>query len=102
MLKQKAVYWAPTGFDASGKPEYGSPVEINCRWEDVAKEFIGTDGTTQISRSIVYTDRDVLLGGVLLQGELDSGSDVNDGTEIKGFDKIPNLRVTEYARMAYL
>ena len=115
MRKQTAVYW-PLGsedsggsdWDSYGKPLYATPVQISCRWEDVAKEFIGKQGTTEISKSIVYVDRDVRVGGVLLLSLLANVSDLttpknNDGAwEIRRFDKLPNLRNTESLRTAYL
>jgi hypothetical protein len=115
MRKQKGVYWPPkseeTGgqdFNDYGQPQYADPVEIDCRWEDVAEEFIGPTGLREVSRSMVYVDRDVKPGGVLLLGELAGVADLaspknNDGAwEIRQFDKTPNLRATEFLRAAYL
>ncbi len=115
MRKQTAVYWAMAAsesagedFDDHGQPQWASPVEIKCRWEDVSKEFVDPKGTTRVSRSIVYADRDLVVGGVLMLGELtdvDEEENVleNDGAwEIRRFDKIPNLKATEFLRMAYL
>ncbi len=115
MRKQTAVYWAPgseesggADFDEYGKPLYASPVEIDCRWEDVAEEFIDAKGTLATSRAIVYVDRDVRVGGVLMLGTLETGMDLDDAKqnegawEIRRFDKLPNLKATEYLRTAYL
>ena len=115
MRRQTAVYWtlaasesAGEDWDDTGQPQWGEPVEIECRWEDVVEEFVDLKGTRQLSRSIVYVDRDVDNGGVLMLGEL---TDIveeenvleNDGAwEIRKFDKIPNLKATEFLRMAYL
>ena len=110
MRKQKAVYWplATASPDDYGQPVYDTHVEIDCRWDDVVQEFIDSKGTIQASHSIVYTDRDIVLGGVLMLGELaditdeDNPKENENAWEIKRFDKIPNLRATEYLRMAYL
>ena len=115
MLKMTCVYWPPGGedsggfdFDDYGKPLYATPVQIKCRWEDKAEEFLNSDGTREISNSVVYVDRDVRVGGVLLLDSLANVSDLtvpknNDGAwEIKRFDKLPNLRNTEFLRTAYL
>lgn len=110
MLKMDGVYWAPATIprDDYGKPTYIAPVEIKVRWEQVAEEFIGPQGERLVSKVKVYVDRDVVIGGVLLLGELDSSVDEsnpkqNEGAgEIRGFSKIPNLRATEYVRVAYL
>ena len=115
MLKQTCVYWAPgsmeTGgrdFNDYGSPMYASPVELSCRWEDRASEYINRDGVSMYSKSIVYVGIDVEVGGVLFLGTLDDIVDSdepkkNDNAwEIQGFDKIPNLRGAKFVRKAYL
>jgi hypothetical protein len=115
MRKQTAVYWPPgseeTGgadYDGYGHPLFASPVEISCRWEDIVQEFVDSENETRFSQSIVYTDRDVKLRGVLMLGTLNDVTDLdnpkeNEGAwEIRRFDKLPNLRNTEILRTAYL
>jgi hypothetical protein len=115
MRKQTAVYWPPgsteTGgqdYDEYAKPLYGQMVQIACRWEDVNEEFVGPDGERDTTRSIVYTDRDVAVRGVLMLGVLGDVTDPDDpksnvnAWEIRRFDKLPNLRNTEVLRKAYL
>jgi hypothetical protein len=115
MKKQTAVYWpsetsesAGDAFDDYGKPVVADPIEIDCRWEDVSEEFSDATGTRQISRAKVYVDRDVDVGGILMLGELTDITDEvnikeNDGAfEIRRFDKLPNLKATEYLRTAFL
>ena len=113
MLKQTCVYWVPNDvpFDDYGQPQYGDAVELKCRWEDEAVEFIGPTGTTEISRSVVYVASDVEPGGVLFLGTLAvvtaSGDLIvpknNTGAwEIRRFNKIPNLKATEFLRTAFL
>ena len=115
MLKQKCVYWPPgseeTGgqdFDGYGRPVYATAIEISCRWEDIVEEFIKPDGTQDASRSKVYVDRDVRVGGVLWLGKLVDVSDLlvpknnNGAWEIKRFDKLPTLKATQFLRTAFL
>jgi len=110
MLKQAAVYWPliAISYDQYGQPQWDSPVEINCRWEDTTEEFIAKDGTLQKCRSKVFVDRDLQLGGMLMLGELDSSVNEADpkqndlAYEIKSFAKVPNLRVKEFLRTVYL
>lgn len=73
MLKQEAVYWEPAGFDDHGRPHFTdvTPVVIKCRWEDRMEQYTDKDGREAVSQSIVYVDRDVKLGGVLIQIPLD-------------------------------
>jgi len=115
MLKQVCTYWPPgsevsggSDFDDYGQPLYADPVELACRWEDIAEEFVKADGTTEMSRSVVYVESDVKLGGVLLLSSLIDVVDLtvpknNIGAwEIRKFDKIPNFKATEFLRIAYL
>jgi len=114
MRKQTAVYWPLKGdesgyqdFDAYGRPQWGTPYEIECRWEDVSQEVLAADATRVMTKAVVYVDRDVRAGGVLYLGRLtavdQSDPKGNDGAwEIIRFDKLPNLRNTEYLRTAYL
>lgn len=115
MRKQIAVYWALAAsesagedWDDMGQPQWATPVEIECRWEDDQVEFISKDGSKLVSRSVVYVDRDVNIGGVLMLGELvdvveEENVLENDGAwEIRGYSKIPSLKATEFLRTAYL
>ena len=86
-----------------------TPQELTVRWSDKNVEFIGRDGTTQMSKTKVYVGEDVEIGGILMLGTL---ADVdnslnnpldNDGAfEIKGFNKTPTFKVDEYLRIAFL
>ena len=116
MRKQTCVYWAFASSDSAGEdyddfgqPQWSSPIEILCRWENVSEEFVDAKGTRQVSRSKVYVDRDVRVGELLMLGEL---VDVIDGENalvknddawaIRKLDKIPNLKAPEFLRMAFL
>lgn len=110
MLKQKAVYWAPASpkFDDYGQPNISTPVEIDCRWEDVGEEFLDGGGTLQLSMAKVFVGIDVVVGGLLMLGELSSSVDEdnpknNDGVwEIRRFEKLPTLKATQFLRTCYL
>ena len=114
--KGTCVYWPPGSeasalgrdFDDYGKPLYGDPIEMTCRWDDTSEEFIGKDGTRQISRAIVITQYDTKIGGVLFNGELSSVTDLDDpknndnAWEIMRVDRTPKLNYSEYLYEAYL
>lgn len=113
MLKQTAVYWAPAdpSTDAYGRPLFDDPVELNCRWEDVAMEYVARDGETSVSKSVVYVASDVVVGGLLMEGVIedtedsafpDDPKDADGVEEIRRFDKLPNLKNTAYLRTAIL
>jgi len=79
---QKAVYWAPgseesggVDFDDYGTPQYSSPVEIDCRWDDIDEEIISPTGDVTMSKAVVIVDREVKKRGVLWLGELSSVED---------------------------
>lgn len=110
-----ATYWPPgsedsggSDFDDEGQPLYGTPVEILCRWSDVVKEFLNTNGQRVMSRSIINAKIDLRTRGVLLQSALADVSDLadpkaNDGAwEIRQVSKIPTLDGSEFWRKAFL
>lgn len=109
------VYWAlksnesgGVAYDENGRPQYTVAVELDCRWEDVLKEFVDSEGTKQMSQSVVYVESDVQVGGMLFNGELTNLAVLTDPRaidnvwEIRRFDKLPKLRYTEFLRTAYL
>jgi hypothetical protein len=108
MRKQKCILWATTGRDEYNRPTWTTPVEISCRWEDKIVEFLAPDGSRQLSNAIVYVDRDIELGSVLKLGALTSGIveatpfDNDDVFEVRSFDKLPNLKATEFLRTVLL
>jgi len=108
-MRQAAVYWAPQStFDEYGNPTFDAPIQIACRWEDNLMEIVNSDGTTQMSKAQIYTDRVVQRAGVLMKGVMDDVLDyVNpnenvNAEEILEFKEMPNLRKTGYLRIAYL
>lgn len=116
MRKQKAVWWPLQTIESAGDDadNYGQPlvsldpIEIDVRWEDVSEEFIDETDTVQMSRARVYVDRDVEVGGILMLGELTDITDANNpkendnAWEIRRFEKLPNLKNTEFLRTVFL
>lgn len=108
MRKQKCVYWALSSKNQFGEKQYDSPVEISCRWEDSSVEYLNSDGERVVSNAVVYVDRDVFVGSILMLGVL---ADITDYTyikenvgayEIQKFEKLPNFKTTEFLRTVYL
>ena len=115
MRKQTAVWWPLGGinsggfdFDIYGQPLYADPIQIDCRWEDLITEVQLSTGANYISKSTVYVDRDVVLGGLLMLGLLTDIIDSenprnNDGAwEIMKFDNLPGLKAKEFLKTAFL
>ena len=107
-MKQSAVWWPKEGVSSFGKPTYGTPEEISCRWEVVRKEFIDPTGERQASNASLFVDRDVSVGDVLLLGSLSTSVDqtdpyANEGAwEIRMFSKMPDLKGRKFLREVML
>jgi len=114
MLKGTCVYWALQSaesggidYDDYGQPQHTDPVEIRCRWEDIAVEYIDPKGTKQLSKSRIYVESDVDVGGMLFNGLLSEVTESlprsqNGAWEIRQFEKLPTLKYTKYLRTVYL
>ncbi len=108
MRRQNAIYWAFVSIDQFGEKSVGSPVQILVRWDDKVEEFLDFEGERKLSNAVVYVGQDMSLGGILMLGTL---ADITDSVnikenagawEIRRFDKIPNLKASEFLRIAYL
>jgi len=110
MRKQKAWYWAPSdnALDAFGQPvPKTSPILISCRWQDDQVAYVGTDGTTKISRSIIFPDRVLRLGGyAMLVGTLVrpklTPEELPDAFELKAIRAIPTLSAKQTLHKAFM
>ena len=83
-------------------------MQILVRWDDKVEEFLDFEGERKLSNAVVYVGQDMSLGGILMLGTL---ADITDSVnikenagawEIRRFDKIPNLKASEFLRIAYL
>lgn len=108
MLKQKAVYWPPGLPGDDGQPTYEEPVEVRCRWDDIATEIRDYRERTVISNTTVMVDREMAPGGVLWQGELQyiqSQTEPFENTkafEILKFAIVPQIDAKKALYMAML
>lgn len=119
-LNSYAVYWgAPTDM-GDGLKIFNDPIEIRCRWETREQIMVYQNGEKNISRSIVYVDRDVDENGYLYDGrlaDLDDFLDSSAGTYIdpftitlagkvahiiKRFEKVPDFKGVYFLRRAQL
>jgi len=106
-LKQTACYWAVSGTDRFGKIRFAAPVEIACRWESKVTEVVTPFGERVTSGATVMVGEDVAVGGMLVEGTLDSIQNptdpvANGAAQILVFTVTPNLRATQRLRIAYL
>jgi hypothetical protein len=118
-LSQKCVYWGSPAEDGEGGNTYASPVEIDCRWENMTQIVVDSKGNEITSRALVFVEQDLDVEGRLYLGTLEnlydlptldsSASELNDPAKIentfiiKRFQKTPALNsTTEFLRKAYL
>jgi hypothetical protein len=121
MRKQNAIYWPPGTEDDFGRVTTSELIELTLadgvnsrvRWEDKIEEFVDAEGTTQQSNAVVYVPAlpgggEVRTGGHLWLGDRADLTDEanplnNEGAyPVRRFDKLPNLKATEYLRTVYL
>lgn len=106
--KQDAVYFPRAGVDAHGKPAWGIPVEISCRWEQRTEEVVDVDGVRNTSQAHVYTSQNLVVGGYLVQGTLSTLPNPTDPTKNVNGGRVllstttPNLRATEFLYESYI
>jgi len=109
-LKQKAVYWGSPVRGGFGSFTFADPVEISVRWEEKTEIFIDLNGAQAISAALVYVSVDVVNQGYLWLGELSEISSSEEGAphfvtnarQIRGVQKISNLKGTSFERKAWL
>lgn len=107
MRKQTAVWWERGSPDRYGKFAFAAPVEVACRWDDTAQEFLAFNGEKRVSRAVVYVDRIMKPGDRLMRGDLESDTaedplTLNEAFEIHRFDQNPNIKATETLLTAFL
>ena len=108
MRKQDAVYWPFSSINQFGKKSVGTAVPIRVRWDDVSEEFLDGQGERQLSKALVYVDRVMALGGILMKGTTSNITDAVDikenanAWEIRRFDEIPDIKAKQFLRIAYL
>lgn len=107
---QTCVYWAPNGFNTFGEQQFVDPVEVNCRWEDKAQQFVDKEGKESVSSSIIYPAQALLLGGYVCLTTLAALSSEEEGDpktvsgakEIRNVSASTNIKATEWFYKAWL
>ena len=93
-LNQIAVYWPTPVKDGYGKLSFGTPIEINCRWQQKNELFLNSEGKETLSRAVIYPDQDVEVEGYMYLGRL---------TDLSILEKAnPQLEVNAFPIKAYL
>lgn len=91
-LQQKAVYWPPGPHDNSGGIAlYEPPVELDCRWEDIAEQFINKNGETVVSKSKIFFQDKVEQDGVVKLGGFSTVTNLTDPFDNEGAWEIQSV-----------
>lgn len=109
-LNQKAVYWGTPVTDGYGKLTFGTPVEVDVRWEAKMELFLSFNGKEELSQAIIYSETDMDVDGYLYLGllsELSTAEKTNPLLEvnaypIKQFKKTPDITGETYVRKSWL
>lgn len=108
--KQTSVYWGSPSIDGYGGFTFDDPVEISVRWEDSTKVITDNMGKEIVSMARIMLTQDVEEQGYLYLGELTDLTAaqkanpmlIETAFEIKRFDKVPDIKATEFFRECYL
>lgn len=106
-LNQYCVHWKKNGVDEFGQPEFDSPVELKCRWDEMAEQFIDASGSGEVSKAKVMLESDFSLGDYLWFGRLsdepdDSPLGAQGCWEVRGAEKTPNIDADDTLYIAIL
>lgn len=95
-MKQTLTYWAFVSIDRTGRASFASPVQLRCRWQDVAVLFKDAQGQQRTSSAIIYPEYSLGLKGYVKLGADATAEPVGlaGAYEILQKGDSPNLRGT--------
>lgn len=67
-MKQTVTYWAFVSLDRFSEPTFAAPVQLRCRWQDVAVLFKDAQGQQRTSSAIIYPEYSLDLKGYVKRG----------------------------------
>lgn len=108
--KDQAVYWGTPTVDGYGGLTFATPVEVDCRWEEIQELFVDVTGKSVLSKSVVYSASDFDFDGYLYNGDLDDLSAAQKANPklvaaaypIRGKSSIPSLNNMDTVRKVWL
>ena len=114
--RQKALYWAASGFDSHGEHKRAAEsVELDVRWSNAKAKSLDPQGNVIMVDATVTLGQDVLVGSIMWEGSQDDleegesgtgvGSDVvpdADLFQVVTFNKMPDLKGRAFTRVAGL
>lgn len=108
---QTAVYWGHPIDNGYGGMIYNDPVEIPCRWEDVATLITASDGEQYVTKASILTPNELDVNGYLMLGhlididsnQLDKPLEIASAHRIRRFSKVPLFRsTTTFVKEAFI
>lgn len=90
------TYWAFISLDQFSKATFAAPVQLRCRWQDVAVLFKDSQGQQRTSSAIIYPEYALGLKGYVKRGaeSLSYPVGVDGAYEILQVGDSPNLTGT--------
>lgn len=67
-MQQTLTYWAFVDLDRFSKSTFSAPVQLRCRWQEVAVLFKDSQGQQRTSSAIVYPEYPLGLKGYVKRG----------------------------------
>lgn len=108
VYSQVATYWADTGSDYEGGRTFAEPVLLNVRWLVRGNLKIYIDNELKLSKAIVHTQEDVVVGGYFALGDLTEHADADtpniipEANIILDFKKTQAISTVDIIRKAFL
>lgn len=101
-----ATWWAQVGKDQYGKPTFGTPTKVICRWEDRTDTIIDKKGQERVIKSRVFLEGNtpVTEEGYLFLGDSNAASPLGlaKAYEVQGIKRTPDLRNLKQLVVAFL
>jgi hypothetical protein len=106
-LRKRLTYWSRGAPDGFGGTAWGASVNLKGRWEERTEQFLDAKGDEHTSEAVVYVDRDIEIGGYILNGTSTAADPLtltgdSEAKEIREYRKIPDLKYLRFERKLYL
>ena len=94
-----AIVWPMLGDSGRGYYEYGNPIEIKCRWDDIDSQQFEEDGVSFRCRAEIIADRRIKVGDLMLRGKLDDVvGDTSDPQSIPNIGAVRRVEINTTLR----
>jgi len=102
-LKQDAVLWPFSSFNASGDIQVSVATPVKVRWESISSESVSAEVAPEAKNISVYVDRVISVGSVMRLGKLRQlPTPVDKVMEVINYDEVPDIKARYYQRTVTL